>query len=194
MAKDKDKVKAKKFKIGPVGEAIVLSIAAVGVVSVVALFPGVAHIIGPFLKKEKNKQYQVKQKISRSVESLVQSGVVRKYIDASGEVRLELTQKGKWEAFLRLGSKDTQHKKWDRLWRVVVFDVPQSKDKMRRELRRAMSMYGFKMLQQSVWVYPHACDDFVALFKEQLGVSHDVLYMKVKYIENEERLRKEFKI
>jgi phenylacetic acid degradation operon negative regulatory protein len=81
---------------------------------------------------------------------------------------------------------------WDGIWRVVVFDVPNEKTKVRNELRRAMKLYGFKLLQRSVWVYPYKCNDFTALLKSHLGTSNDVLYMEVKYIENDRLLRKEF--
>jgi phenylacetic acid degradation operon negative regulatory protein len=178
-------------KIGPVGEAVLASIAAVGIVSVFALFPGMTCILSPFLKKRK---FPRKQIIQNSVESLIQAGLVRKHTNRNGVVELELTQRGKWETFIRFRSKDTKTKNWDGLWRVVIFDVPVEKNKLRRELRRGMVLYGFKILQKSVWVYPYACDDFVALIKTHLGITNDVLYMKVEYIENDKHLRKEFSI
>lgn len=182
---------SQKLRIGPVGDAIIASIAVAGVVSMFALFPGVTCVIAPFIKK---KKYPRKQTIQGSVESLVQAGLVSKKIRKDGTVTLQLTQKGKWEALLRTRSLDTKKEKWDSLWRVIIFDVPQTKNKLRRELRRAMKMYGFKMLQQSVWVYPYACDDFVGILKKHLGISNDVLYMKVAFIENDKHLCSEFKL
>lgn len=179
----------RKPKIGPAGEAIIASIALVGVISILALAPGMASVIAPFIKK---KKYFKKQTIQRSIDSLIRSGLVEKNISKNGAVTLQLTRKGKWEALLRSKSFDTKKEKWDSMWRVVIFDVPQTKNKLRHELRRAMKLYGFKMLQQSVWVYPHACDDFVEILKKHLGVSNDVLYMKVAFIENDKHLRREF--
>ncbi len=187
----KEKSVVQKERIGPVGEAILASIAVVGVVSILALFPGITYALAPFIKK---KKYPRKQTIQKSVKSLVKAGLVSEKISKSGTVTLELTQKGKWEALLRTKSLDTKKEKWDMLWRVIVFDVPQTKSKLRYELRRAMKLYGFKMLQQSVWVYPYACDDFIFVLKKHLGVSNDVLYMKVSYIENDRHLRNEFKL
>lgn len=180
-----------KPRIGPVGEAILASIAVVGVVSILALFPGVTYAIAPFIK---NKKYPRKQTIQNSVESLVKAGFVSKKINKNGIVTLELTRKGKWEALLHTRSFDEKKEKWDMLWRVIIFDVPQTKSKLRYELRRAMKLYGFKMLQQSVWVYPYACDNFIGVLKKHLGLSHDVLYMKVAFIENDKQLRNEFEL
>ncbi len=184
------KKEAKRMKIGPMSEAILISIAGVGAISILLLFPGMACVIAPFLKK---KQIQ-KRDVQRNLDSLTRSGLVKIFIDAKGETKIELTKKGKWEAFLRSKSHDTKKNMWDGLWRVVIFDVPMSKNKIRIELRRAMIMYGFKMLQQSVWVYPFPCDDFITVLKSHLGVANDVLYMKVNYIENDKYLRKEFNI
>lgn len=183
----------RKPRIGPIGGAILTSIAVVGTVSLFALFPGLTYVLAPFIKKQKRKVSQEKV-IEASVETLVRSGLVRKNIGKDGTVHLELTKKGKWEALLRTKAFDVRKEKWDKLWRVVVFDVPQEKNKIRNELRRAMRLYGFKMLQQSVWVYPHACDAFVEVLKSHLGVSNDVLYMKVSYIENDQHLRREFQV
>ena len=179
-------------KISPVGKVILSSIAVAGTISLFALLPGLGHIIGPLLKKRK---YSTKQSITRNLASLVRTGLVKRSISKEGKVQLSLTTKGKWEAFLRQAEfKDAKDKKWNGVWRVVIFDVPVTKNKLRRELRRAMMLYGFKMLQQSVWVYPYACDDFIALLKAHLGVANDVLYMKVSYIENDKHLKKEFGI
>ncbi len=183
--------KHRKPRIGPISGAIIASIALLGIVPFLALFPGMAYVIAPFIRKRKRPR---KHSIQASVESLVDSGLVRKLISKDGSVQLELTQKGKWEALLRSKSSDIKNEKWDKLWRVVIFDVPQEKNKMRHELRRAMKLYGFKMLQQSVWVYPYACDNFIEILKSHLGVSNDVLYMKVSYIENDRHLQNEFKI
>lgn len=185
------RVSIRQPRIGHVGEAIMASIALVGVVSVLALFPGMAYVIAPFLKKKRQPKKQV---IQKSVESLVRAGLVEKIISKNGTVALQLTQRGRWETLLRPRLFDTRKEKWDMVWRVVIFDVPKTKNKIRYELRRAMKLYGFKMLQQSVWVYPHACDDFVEVLKKHLGVENDVLYMKVTFIENDRHLRNAFKI
>lgn len=179
-------------RVGAVAEAILLSVALVGVVSIFAMFPGATSIIAPFIKKK--KRHPRKQVVEKSVESLRKAGLIKQTLGKDGTFHIELTNKGKWQAFLRARSHDTHTKKWDGVWRIVIFDVPVKKDKLRNELRSAMLMYGFKMLQRSVWVYPYPCDDFIEILKSHLGVSNDVLYMKVSYIENDSHLRSEFNL
>ena len=183
--------KIPRIRIGPVGNAVLGVIAVSGVITAVALFPGVAHIIGPFLKK---KKYSRNQLVSRNLESLIANGLIRRTKNANGDEVLELTTKGRFEAMIRHTTLTRKSDAWDGLWRVIIFDVPNSKGKVRNELRRIIKLFGFHQLQKSVWVYPYECDDFVHLLKSHLGAAPDVLYMKVQHIENQKHLMKEFKL
>jgi DNA-binding transcriptional regulator PaaX len=54
---------------------------------------------------------------------------------------------------------------WDGLWRIVAFDVPESKAALRTRLRRRLHEYKFGWLEKSVWINPHPVD----LFQEVAG-------------------------
>lgn len=45
--------------------------------------------------------------------------------------------------------------KWDGKWRVVIFDVPENKRKIRNKLRWQLEDWGLGMLQQSAWITPY---------------------------------------
>lgn len=51
---------------------------------------------------------------------------------------------------------------------------------------------GFVRLQDSVWVYPYDCEDFIALLKAELKVGKDVLYAIVDTIEFDKHIRRHF--
>jgi len=55
-----------------------------------------------------------------------------------------------------------------------------------------MSGLGFVRLQDSVWVFPYDCEDFVALLKADLKIGVAVLYLIVEQIENDKHLRAHF--
>ena len=186
------KTKLQKQRIGKIGEIVLASVAVVGVVSIAVLAPNMLQILVPLFKK---KKHSPKQSIHRNIDSLIRSGLLHRTIDKHGEVSLRLTEKGRWEVAIRHQTNaHVENKKWDGFWRVVVFDIPNTRGSVRSELRRGMKLFGFKQLQRSVWVYPYACDDFVALLKSHLGVSEDVLVMEVAAIENDKHLRTEFKL
>ena len=52
--------------------------------------------------------------------------------------------------------------KWDKKWRVVIFDIPQELHKERVKFRRKLKSLGFVMLQKSVFVFPYSCHEEVA--------------------------------
>ena len=55
-----------------------------------------------------------------------------------------------------------------------------------------MQETGFVRLQDSVWVFPYDCEDFVSLVKAELKIGSAILYMVVEHIENDKHLRAHF--
>ncbi len=180
-----------KLHIGPIAHTVLMVIAATGIIAVAVCAPNAMQILKPFFKE---KKYSPKQAIQRNIESLIRSGLITYALDAKGAQTLELTRRGKWEVMLRKKFDTRQKKKWDGMWRVVIFDIPNEKEKLRHELRRGMRLYGFHLLQKSVWVYPYPCDDFVVLLREHLELFDGVIYLTVARIENNNELRKQFKL
>jgi phenylacetic acid degradation operon negative regulatory protein len=66
-----------------------------------------------------------------------------------------LTEAGRLAA---LGGRDPEanwNRRWDRYWRLVLFDVPEAKGSARNRLRNFLRQRGFGYLQNSVWITPH---------------------------------------
>src|SRR3989344_9230322 len=92
----------------------------------------------------------------------------------------------------RADFKLTKPKKWDRKWRIIIFDIPERKKKIRDEIRKILTAAGFQRLQDSVWVYPYDCEDIIGLLKMDYGISRDMLYIIADQIENDKYLRMDF--
>jgi len=182
-------MKAERIKIGEIGKCILGVVAVAGVVSVVAMFPGVTMIAAPFLKKKKSPHTQI---VKRNIDSLMKHKLLRRVM-RNGVPSVELTLRGRWEAGIR-GLDRGANAPWDHVWRIIIFDIPVSKNNLRWELRRAVTLYGFRQLQKSVWVYPFPCEDFITLVKKYLDVRGEVLYMTANYIENDGELRRDFNV
>ncbi len=90
------------------------------------------------------------------------------------------------------GYKIKRPKKWDKKWRVVIFDIPEKHRGIRREVRNILSEAGFQRLQDSVWVYPYDCEDIIGLMKTDLRIGKYLLYMIVDQLENDRFLRMDF--
>ena len=84
--------------------------------------------------------------------------------------------------------------KWDGKWRVVIFDVWEKARKKRESLRYEIKNFGFIQLQRSVWIYPFPCADFIKLLKTNLEFGKNIRYLVVEELDNDEKLRKFFKV
>jgi len=49
-------------------------------------------------------------------------------------------------------------------------------------------------LQDSVWVYPYDCEDFINLMKADFKIGKDLLYVVADKIENDKFLAQHFKL
>lgn len=120
----------------------------------------------------------------------------RRQLIARGHIRvhdgfLEITPQGK-EELERLSLQNYQVKKprrWDGKWRVLIFDIPEARKSTRDRIRHSLLEVGFKKIQDSVWLYPYDCEEFVALLKAELRVGKDLLYMIVDALEGDHKHR-----
>src|SRR3989338_242251 len=83
-------------------------------------------------------------------------------------------------------------RRWDGLWRVLIFDVPEYRKGTRDRIRRTLLGVGFLRLQDSVWIYPYYCEDFIVLLKADFKIGKDVLYMIVVELEGDVWIREAF--
>jgi phenylacetic acid degradation operon negative regulatory protein len=80
-----------------------------------------------------------------------------------GDRLCRLTQAGQLHA---LGGRDPAvqwKRRWDGRWRLVIFDVPESRRLTRDKLRKYLHRRGFGYLQNSVWITPDPVSEDRAL-------------------------------
>jgi len=111
-------------------------------------------------------------------------------------IEIILTEKGKLKALE--GKIDELEikipKTWDKLWRVVIFDIPEEKRRARDVLRERLKKLGFLELQKSVFIFPYKCKDEIEFVVEIFEIRKYVRYLVVKEITNEEELLLKFKL
>lgn len=92
----------------------------------------------------------------------LQTGYIEKVIKG-GEVYFRLALKGKEKLSRDFSLFSWQKRKWDRKWRIVVFDIAEVNKKIRDRFRAKLRELGFGMLQESVWITPY---NFILDFQE----------------------------
>lgn len=86
-------------------------------------------------------------------------------------------------------------KRWDKKWRLIIFDIPEEKRIRRDAFRGKLKELGFYLLQKSVWIYPYPCQKEVKLLREFFNLTEKNLRMfEVNKLENDKFLKKIFKL
>ena len=113
-----------------------------------------------------------------------------------GTVEIVLTKDGKKKA-LKYQIDEIKIKKpdkWDKKWRIVIFDIPEKKKKIREALRDKLKEIGFKELQKSVFIYPYPCEDEIDFIIEVFEIRPHVRFLIVDSFTNEEQFRLKFEL
>ena len=167
---------------------ILESVKVTGLVTVALVAP---NVIGAMAKIGIIRSSRQREVIVRSCDRLISLGLLTR--NEAGLLRL--TSKGE-VAMRRLSSGvfKARPRRWDGKWRVLIFDIPEYRRKTRDDLRRSLHHIGFVPLQQSVWVYPYDCEDFITLMKADFHIGNAMLYMIVDSIENDKHLRQHFEL
>lgn len=134
-----------------------------------------------------------KVKFSQEMYRLKRAGVIKKYIDEKGEF-VEITFKGqKWiKNYFTDQLEINIPPKWDKKWRLVIFDIPDGKKNERDILRDKLERMGFLKLQESVYVFPFECGKEIEALKKIYFIEPYVQYVLADRIETETNLIEEF--
>ncbi len=89
----------------------------------------------------------------------------------------ELTEEGRLVADkVNIKLEMAKRRRWDGIWRIIIFDVPEKLRGKRDLLRKELVSFGFMQLQKSVWAYPHALPkEFVDLWEHGGILRHCIL-------------------
>ncbi|MDI6591449.1 MAG: hypothetical protein QME61_00685 [Patescibacteria group bacterium] len=86
-------------------------------------------------------------------------------------------------------------KKWDKKYRLVIFDIPATSRIIRDIFRRKLKEFGFYPLQKSVWIYPFQCKEEIELLREFLGLNKkQIQVLEITKLENDKFLKKFFQL
>ncbi len=183
-----------KIKIRYYSREVLKYLLLTGVVYVAAFSPYFA--LNLFKNIPKIKKSLSKQKAANIFNYLKRRGLIE--IKRKGyDVQIALTKEGK-----KLAGKYQvddleieKPKKWDKKWRLVIFDIPETSRLIRDIFRRKLKEWGFYRIQQSVWITPYPCQEEIALLREFLSVDKKgIQILEVVKLENENFFKKVFNL
>ena len=171
--------------------AVLRTLYAGGILTLAVIAPKITRFL-PHPDQSKKRRKELYERISQAMRRLKQRG----YIENS-EGRYRLTERGEKsvERILMYEYKVPEQIHWDGRWRMLLFDVREKRRKTRTKLRHLLEAAGFLRLQDSVWIYPYPCDEFVALVRAQLasGVG-ELRSTVVEALESDRAFREHFNL
>lgn len=155
-----------------------------GIVTVIILAPGA---FGPIEKVFlKDKKFD-KREFNRTVNRLVKIGVLET-ITIDGKITIRLSNKGQKQA-VEYDLDDLEIKplkKWDKKWRIVLFDIPENKKKARDAFKRRLNQLGFSLIQKSAYVLPYPCDAELKRLTSVYAIDQYVKLIVADYVEGQD--------
>jgi len=140
------------------------------------------------MKKYYNDDRYDKAEINDRIQYLKSMGFIKTFTE-SRERFVELSPKG-FKKLKKLSAeiKIDRPKKWDKKWRMVIFDVPEKFRSSRNSLRFKLLSLGLIKIQKSVYVYPFPCTDEIVSLSRSLGIEKSVTVMVADIIQGEEEI------
>ena len=172
-------------------EIVFSTLLTVGVLAVAVTMPNAVQLFKYFGKRTPKEQWHMR----RSVSSLEKRGFVRRK-RVQGEEYYTLTSTGRERAMrYKLKSMTIERPpKWDGLWRIVMFDIPEDKKLARRSIGHAIQKLGCLQYQKSVFITPYSCSKEIDFAGECYGVRKHIRITTANDVEGVNCIRKHFNI
>lgn len=131
-----------------------------------------------------------------AIRNLYRSKMIECKTNGDGTMTMVLTDNGKRKALqYDLGKMKIQKPaRWDKEWRMVIFDIPESMKAGRNALAAKLKQLGFYSMQKSVFIYPYECKDEVDFIVEVFGLRPYVRFLIARETDIDLDLKHHFKL
>lgn len=175
-----------------ISKAILGTIAVAGTLVLAVSAPNAVQLLSYFPGMKKGKRLYNE---GRAFMRLLNRGDIE-ILKEGGRTKIRLTQKGQ-SRYLRSLQRPGQSMvkkplRWDRRWRMIIYDIPEKRRKIRKNVSTLLRSQGFYKLQSSVWIHPYDCEDLIVLLKADLKIGKDLLYAVIEHIEYDAPIREFF--
>ena len=158
----------RKAKRRELAKNILMLIGVVTFFTVALAAPNIVQLVDLFRPRNHRDRLRLRRALSQ---------LERKKLIATHRKGVSLTALGvRTSRFLSLDTSSTKKARtWDGRWRIVLFDIPEEKQRARRALSFKLSDLGLFRLQDSVFVFPHSCEREIKLLQEFFFLSEKEL-------------------
>ena len=185
------KIPVRNYRRAAVQTVLLRTLYVGSMLSVALLAPKLTRIL-PHPNGGKKHRKELYNRIAHARYTLQQRGLIEET-----DERLQLTEKGEIHIarILLREYKVPEPVRWDGKWRLLMFDIHEKRRRVRSRLRKLLQGAGFVRLQDSVWVYPYPCDEFIGLVRAHLkSGTGEMLSFVAEALESDRHLREHFNL
>lgn len=182
----------KKYTKGELGKTILRGLVIGGLIFIaLGGRPSITQIMKLLGAKNSNE----KQRINNAINSLRKKRLVKISYEKDKEI-IQITTSGKTRILMYNidDIKIKRPKKWDGYWRIVTFDIPNSKKRTRDTLNMKLKDLGFIPIQKSIFVSPYEAIDEIDFVGEHFMVRKNIKYIIAKKIEGDGEIKRKFNL
>lgn len=142
------------------------------------------------------RKYKNKRKFYNSFYYLKNSGMINMNYRGK-QLHIALTEEGRAKAkkYWIDDLKIIKPSRWDKKWRILIFDVKDEQRVKREALRGKIKELGLFQIQKSVWVYPYNFEKEAKVLKEFFNFGPDEMKLITALkIEGDSVIRKHFNL
>ena len=157
------------------------------------LLKGSVWTLTSLIETHKYDEFVIKRAY-KQLYNLRRSGYVEIKKQSKNVSFFQLTSRGKLRILKYLHLETLRSQKWDKKWRVIIFDIPESLKKWRGYMRYDLKNLGFIRLQESVYITPYPVTGELDQMLKEWNLRKYFRYLTVSEIDGVEKLKKEFHI
>lgn len=169
----------------------VLSLLGMGVaIAAVFIAPRAASTIGN-LVWEKDSEWDNWKRFNKSyLRQTLRRLEKQKLVEikeVGGKQKIIITQAGK-RKILEYSIDELQIVKpnrWDKKWRIVIYDIPKRKKPLQELVREILKNLGFYPMQESVYIIPYPCYKEIEFLREYYHVGPYIKYLLIEKLEDD---------
>jgi len=169
--------------------------AAAGVLVISTLSPAAgAHLIKAGIKSYVRKKHFERDRFLRDLKNLQERELLDYKELNDGNVKLALTTHGRKKVLLYKLDEMNLNKpaRWDKKWRLIIFDIPNSQKNARDALRSKLQNLNFYPIQKSAFITPYPCENEIDFIASIFDVRRYILVLYVSRFEGEKKLKHHF--
>ena len=155
--------------------------------------PDQERAIRPLGKWYMDQDRRGRYRTRKAFDKLKRLGLVEFSADY-GIKKISITEKGREKA-LKYQIDDLRPerpKRWDKKWRMVVFNIPENLKQVRNSFRNKLKELGFQNLQNSIWVYPYECRNEINRLSEFFGIRQCVKLIEANNFDGDTTFKENF--